>query len=114
VKQNTEMRKWLNLVHSAPNFVIWIEKADSTPVVQQFKIIPNNKGEFWVAGDTILKSGQKIPSVFIVDTNSGGSLMDAYWNIDDKWWNFQDRPSVEMALVVVWASGAAPNWSRAR
>lgn len=96
--QNTEMSKWLNLVHGAPNFVIWIEKPDSDPVVQQFKIVPKNKGEFWIAGNTHLNCGKVIPSVFIVDTNSGGTLINVYWLIDNNWWDFQERPAVEMIL----------------
>jgi len=98
LEQDAELIKWLNLVYSSPQFVIWIEKENSNPVVKSLKHIPKNNGEYWVSGNSILASGKKIPSIFIVDSNSGGSLKATYWSIGKTWYEIQDRPAVLLAL----------------
>ena len=85
-----ELRQWLNLVHSSPTFVIRIDDKTLQGTVRSPKIVPANDGEYWVAGETSLKSGRKLASVFRVQTNSGGTLLGGYWRVGDDWLDLQD------------------------
>jgi hypothetical protein len=48
------------------------------------------RGIYWVAGATVLKSGRELSSVFCVDADSGGELLGAFWWIDGYWYSQQD------------------------
>ncbi|MEL6563227.1 MAG: hypothetical protein AAFQ59_02195 [Pseudomonadota bacterium] len=90
--------QWLNLVHTSPTFVIRMGGEKDNANVLSPPVVPNNDGEYWIAGETVLKNGVKLKSVFRVDTNAGGTLVGAYWRIADAWWDFQNRPAVLDAL----------------
>jgi len=67
--------QWLNLLHGSPSFVVRIDPRDGRGIVSQVEVIPNDDGIYWVAGTTVIKRGDSIPSVFEVDTSSGGELV---------------------------------------
>ncbi len=92
--EDQETVQWLNLVHTSPTFAIRVGHGEERSNVLSLDMIPKGDGEYWVCGVTILKNGTNIPSVFRVNTDTGGDLIGVYWNIRDKWWDFQDRPSV--------------------
>lgn len=52
--------------------------------------MPANDGAYWVAGETRLKSGTTLASVFQVQTSSGGALIGGFWRIGDDWFDLQD------------------------
>lgn len=82
----------------SPQFAIWDEKGDGNAIVKSLEVVPDKRGVFWISGVTTFNAGQNIQSGFIVDTNSGGTLLDVYWLIGKNWWNFQERPAVIKAL----------------
>lgn len=90
--------QWLNLVSSSPTFVIKVGRENEKPKIVRVASVSKNDGEYWIAGETLFKNGMKIPSVFRVDTDTGGSLMGVYWKIKNVWWNSQNRPYVYDAL----------------
>lgn len=90
---STELQQWLNLVHSSPKFVIKIDEKTGKGFVRSPQIVPANDGEYWVAGETRLKSGRKLASVFRVQTNSGGTLLGGYWRVGEEWLDQQDERS---------------------
>jgi|SynMetStandDraft_3_1070028.scaffolds.fasta_scaffold07941_2 hypothetical protein len=93
--------RWLNLLHSSPTFVIRYGSNNEVPTVECLKLIPRNDGEYCLSGTTILKNGLEIPSVFRINTNTGGTLNDVYWLINNNWRDFNNRPSVFEELGVV-------------
>ena len=80
----------LNLVRSAPAFVLHEEGGDGDMSVISPSLIPSNSGVYWVAGVTSAKCRKEIESVFRVNTDDGGSLMAAMWWIGGKWYDQQD------------------------
>jgi len=90
---NDQLHQWLNLVHSSPAFVIKIDQKTGKGTVRSPQIVPANDGEYWVAGETRLKSGRKLASVFRVQTNSGGTLLGGYWRVGEEWLDIQDERS---------------------
>ena len=54
------------------------------------QVIHKGTGDYWLAGETRLRSGQILESVFSVNTDSGGALGDVFWRIDDKWYRQDD------------------------
>ncbi|WP_375748936.1 hypothetical protein [Vibrio sp. HN007] len=105
--------QWLNLVSSSPMFVIKVGKEHEASKVVAVALIPKNDGEYWVAGETVFKNGMKVPSVFRVDTDAGGSLMDVYWKINSDWWDYQNRPYVYDALELPESELFPFDWSYA-
>ena len=83
-------RQWLGLLESSPNFVIRVDEKTNQGSVRSPAMVPKNDGEYWVFGNTILKTGAELPSVFRVQTNSGGTLLSAFWFISGTWYDFQD------------------------
>lgn len=112
IKDKT-MGQWLNLVHTSPKFVIRMGAEQENANVVSPPVVPKGDGEYLVAGQTELKNGSQIPSVFLVDTNAGGTLVGAYWHIAGAWWDFQDRPAVFEALSVSEAEAFPFDWSYA-
>lgn len=103
--------QWLNLLHSSPTFVLRIGDSNENATVKNVNIVPKNDGEYWIHGKTILKNKIVIPSVFIVDTNTGGSLSGVYWTINNIWWDFNNRPNVFQALCVEEQDVFPFNWT---
>ncbi|QEM80903.1 hypothetical protein [Halomonas binhaiensis] len=100
METNTTIVQWLNLVHSSPTFVIRVGGSNENATVECLNVVPKDDGEYWMSGTTILKNGAEIPSVFRIDTNTGGTLAGAYWWIKEKWWDFQNQPDVFKELGV--------------
>ncbi|WP_330962007.1 hypothetical protein [Photobacterium sp. 53610] len=100
MKHDKATIQWLNLLHSSPSFVIKVGEQNESPSVLPVRSVPKDDGEYWVAGETELRNGYKIPSVFRVDTDTGGNLLGVYWKIQNEWWDFQDKPSVLEALAL--------------
>jgi DNA-binding XRE family transcriptional regulator len=53
--------------------------------------VPSSSGIYWVSGACKLRGGRELESVFRVDTDSGGSLLAAYWWIEGRWFE-QNSP----------------------
>lgn len=87
---DSHTRQWLGLLESSPSFVIRVDEKTNQGTVKSPPMVPKNDGEYWVFGSTTLKTGQELPSVFRVQTNSGGTLLSAFWCIDGDWHDFQD------------------------
>lgn len=89
-----DMRQRLNLVRTSRSFVLReigdLGEADVLSVT----IVPKGNGVFWVPGTTILKCGQRIESVFRVDTDTGGSLLSVYWWLNGGWYEHSDKQSL--------------------
>jgi len=113
MEQDKTTVQWLNLVHSSPSFVIRHGAEGENANVRSPAIVPNNDGEYWISGETVLKNGHSLPSVFRVDTNAGGTLVGAYWRISEQWWDFQNRPAVFEALGITEADAFPFDWSYA-
>lgn len=82
--------QWLNLLKSSPNFAIRIDEKSGQGKMASPKIVPANDGEYWLHGETCLKNGTTLTSVFRVQTNSGGTLLGTYWDVDGKWMDATD------------------------
>ncbi|WP_420113486.1 hypothetical protein [Pseudactinotalea sp.] len=77
--------QWLNLLHGSPTFVIRIDQLTGTPTVVQVEVVPEDDAIYWIAGTTMPPRGDRIPSVFQVDTSAGGNLVGVYWKIGPTW-----------------------------
>jgi len=95
---DTTLLQWLNLLNLSPDFVIRHGNENESSTTTAIPLVPKDDGDYWIAGVTILANGNRLDSVFIVDTNSGGELSSVYWKIDNKWWDFFERPAVFAAL----------------
>ncbi len=85
-----ETIKRLNLLSSSRQFVMHETGTDGSADVLVKKQIPSKNGIYWIAGQTILKNGKDIDSVFRVDTDSGGTLLSVFWKIGGYWYDQQD------------------------
>lgn len=90
--------QWLNLLHGSPSFVIRIDPHTDAPTVVQVEIVPKDDGVYWIAGTTTLPRGDRIPSVFEVDTSAGGSLAGVHWKIDGGWISSSEKRRALSAL----------------
>ena len=82
--------KRMNMLRDSPSFVLRQTAEDGSADVLNPEAIPANDGIYWVAGTTVLKSGCELSSVFCVDTDSGGELLEVFWWINGKWYRQQD------------------------
>lgn len=87
---DAELIKWLNLLLGSPNFTIRIDKNSNKGAVRNPPVVPNDDGVYWVFGTTILASGEKIKSVFVVDTCLGGTVNATYWHTGTVWIDSQN------------------------
>ena len=90
--------RWLNLLHGSPGFVIRIDPRTGASTVLQVEVVPDDDGVYWIAGTTTLARGDRIPSVFEVDTTAGGSLGGVYWKIDGSWMSSLETARILRAL----------------
>lgn len=79
-----ELTKWCNLLDQSPQFILLVT-ADGKAKLASPKIVTADQGEVWLAGETRLKSGIALPSVFRTNTDTGGTLIGTYWKIKDTW-----------------------------
>lgn len=82
--------EWINLLHGAPNFVLRIDPKTGKGAVSNPPQVPKSSGEYWIHGTSILASGADRPSVFVVDTDSGGTLRAIFWKTASGWIDSQD------------------------
>ena len=90
-----EMRRRLNLVLTSGTFLLRETDSLGEADVLSVQTVPDKRGIYWVPGETTLKSGQTVQSVFRVDTDSGGELMSVYWFVDEHWYEHQDADVYE-------------------
>lgn len=90
--------RWLNLLNGSPSFVIRIAPRSHAPTVVQVEIVPEDDGVYWIAGTTTLPRGDRISSVFEVDTSAGGGLVSVQWKVDGAWMSPSDTTRVRRAL----------------
>lgn len=90
-----ELIQRLNLLKLSRFFVLHeIGEHGEADVLRVNKIPPNN-GIYWIPGDTVLKNGVTLDSVFQVDTSSGGSVLSVYWWINGRWYDQNDIDTIE-------------------
>jgi hypothetical protein len=89
-----ELRQALQFLLTQKTWVMKdIPKQDKSEVVT-LTLIPKGTGTYWIAGETRLRSGRKLESVFRVDTNGGGSLVAVFWKINGKWYRHEDSDTL--------------------
>jgi hypothetical protein len=93
--KDSELGKMLNLLRLSPKF-IYKEAGDRGECkVVSPSSIPKSAGIYWVSGNTKIEDGRNIDSVFIIDTDSGGTLLEIYWWLDNQWHKHQDESALE-------------------
>jgi len=80
-------------------FVIRTDPHTHTPTVVQIEIVPEGDGVYWIAGTTIQPRGDRVPSVFKVDTSAGGSLVGVHWKVDGSWISSSEKGRALSALA---------------
>lgn len=89
-----ELRQALQFLVTQRSWVMKdIPKKDKSEVLT-LKIIPKGTGVYWVAGESRLRSGRKLESVFRVDTDGGGSLVTVFWKINGHWYRHEDADTL--------------------
>jgi len=81
-------RRSLNLVHGSPDYTLQ-ELGTGEINVLQLEDIPNDGYVYWLSATTKIKSGRKIPSVFVI-ANGGSDLVKVYWLIAEQWYASDD------------------------
>lgn len=97
-----EIIQRLNLVRENPRFVLRVNDDGSMNVLTP-SIVPKKTGLYWVAGDTVLRNGQQIDSVFVIDTNSGAEQCNVYWHHEGAY--YEHRESDELSTRLGLAQG---------
>ena len=103
---NSQLIQRLNLIRSSPSFVLKEIGDEGEHEVLSIKIIPKDSGNYWVGGTTKIKNGTEFDSVFIIDTNSGGSLIQVYWFINEQW--FEQDSSLTLTELSLSKSDVFP------
>ncbi|WP_305968636.1 MULTISPECIES: hypothetical protein [unclassified Mameliella] len=85
-----ETMKRINLLHGAPRFVLRSDPQTGQHAVRNPSQVPRADGEYWMHGTSILSNGAELASVFVVDTDSGGTLRAIFWLSDSGWIDSQD------------------------
>lgn len=96
IDQTTAKR--INLLHGAPRFVLRVDPATGRGEVSNPSRVPKASGEYWIHGTTILSGGVELPSVLVVDTDSGGTLRAVFWKGADGGWIDSQNPQVPEML----------------
>ncbi len=105
-----ELRRMLQFLLTQPTWVMRdIPDRDASDVVKLDRI-PDQSGIYWVAGETRLRSGRNVPSVFRVDSNAGGALIAVFWKIEETWYR-QDDLAATQALKLSEAEMFPFDWS---
>lgn len=93
--EEKELIQRLNLLGMSKNFVLHENTSDGSADVITINEIPSNDGIYWVAGVTTLKNGNKLESVFRVNTDTGGTLLEVFWKINSTWYDQQNKQAVK-------------------
>ncbi len=93
----SDLVRTLTLLGGAPGFVVRIDARTGEQTVSSPAKVPAGDGAYLVAGQTRLKAGREIESVFHVNTDTGGTLLGAWWRIAGQWVDHQD-PALAEAL----------------
>lgn len=105
-----ELRRRLNLVDSSGSFVLREVGNDGKAEVKTITVVPKDDGVYWVGGETTLKTGKSLRSVFRVDTGAGGSLLTVFWHIEGSWYE-HDSPETYGALGIKRDDAFPFDWS---
>ena len=87
------LSKSLNMPAGSPRF-IRVALPDGRGRIESPPEVLPGQGEVWLAGETRLKSGETIPSVFAIDTDAGGSLLAAWWRIEGRRFRANDAEAL--------------------
>jgi len=98
IKDNETIQR-LNLLSSSRAFVLKEIGTDGRASVLHLSRIPKRDGTYWIFGHTTLKCGRTLESVFVVDTESGGTLSRVFWRVERNWFDQQD-PEILGALAL--------------
>ena len=79
----TDINQRLNLLINSPEFAYRVYPDGSMDVLTP-TVITDDEYEYWVGADITLKSGKKIPGVFVIK-NGGASHVRIYFRIDGAW-----------------------------
>jgi hypothetical protein len=85
-----QLRQTLQFLATQKSWVMKDIPKQNKSEVLTLKLIPKETGVYWIAGETRLRSGRKIDSVFRADTNGGVSLIAVFWKIDGQWYRHED------------------------
>jgi len=84
-------------LHQALQFLVaqdgWVMRdipKQNKSEVLSLRLIPKSSGAYWISGNTRLRCGRDILSVFRVDTDSGGTLTTVFWKIGPNWYRHDD------------------------
>ena len=91
----TDMVQRLNLLRSAPTFILQEEGDTGEAIVRSARTIPMVDTVVWVAGISTLADGGSLESVFRVVPESGDIPISVYWHINDAWYESDDPDAVE-------------------
>ena len=105
-----ELVQRLNLLRNSKTFVLRQTNDQGEAEVLCVSRVPKDSGLYWIAGETAFANGAKVPSIFRVDTNSGGTLAGAYWWVDGSWYDQQDKDALG-ALGLTKADAFPYDWT---
>jgi len=88
---DSELIKYFNLLADSPSFAIRIDAKTHKSTLSNPTQIPDSDGEYLVHGITVTACGTEIVSVFMVNTNSGGTIQAVYWRAHARWIDSQDE-----------------------
>lgn len=94
-----EFVKFLNLLDSSPSFVIRLDNKLEQSVVSNPTIVPNNSGFYLIHGTTILRCGDRMKSIFHVNTDTGGTHLGVYWKTKKGWMDSQDELAAQVLRI---------------
>ena len=89
--RDKDMIQRLNLLKSSSTFVLKEVGTAGEAEVLTLPTVPDSSGLYWVSGETTLKSGDKLTSVFRIDTDASGTLLSTYWHVNDHWYSHDDK-----------------------
>ncbi len=91
---DTELRQDLQFLSGQKSWVYREMPGQDKAEVLTSPTIPKETGVYWIAGETTLRSGQKLESVFRVDTDAGGSLVSVFWKVNGQWHRHDDADTL--------------------
>ena len=102
--------KLLNLVRTNPSFVLKVQDDGSANLLSP-KAIPKCTGMYWVAGTTVLPQGQRISSVFVVDSDSCAEQCCVFWYHDGDYFEHQESEELSRLLGLEVGAMFPYSWS---
>lgn len=96
---DSDLIKRLNLLRTSPG---WVFKAleDGSMEVLKPDSVPAGDGFYWIGGETTTASGNRIPSVFVVDTDSGAEQCGVFWFVAGDYYEHSESALVAESLGI--------------